>query len=56
MLNIEMIKVKLTASFVIISFTLNKQQELQKMLGLDTQYCLRDFLKTVAERELEIER
>lgn len=26
------------------------------MLGLETQYCLRDFLRTIAERELEIER
>lgn len=26
------------------------------MLGLDTQYYFRDFLKTIAERELDIER
>ena len=26
------------------------------MLGLETQNCLRDFLRTIAERELEIER
>jgi hypothetical protein len=26
------------------------------MLGLDTQYYLRDFLRTVSERELDIER
>jgi len=26
------------------------------MLGLDTQYHLRDFLQTIADRELEIER
>lgn len=26
------------------------------MLGLDTQYHLRDFFRTIAERELEIER
>lgn len=26
------------------------------MLGLDTQYKLKDFFRTIAERELEIER
>ena len=26
------------------------------MLGLETQYCLRDMLRTIADRELEIER
>ena len=26
------------------------------MLGLDTQYSLRDFLRNISERELEIER
>lgn len=26
------------------------------MLGLDTQYKLREFLRTIAERELDIER
>ena len=26
------------------------------MLGLDTQYSLRDYLKEIAEKELEIER
>ena len=26
------------------------------MLGLETQYCLRDFFRTMSERELEIER
>ena len=26
------------------------------MLGLDTQYWLRDVFRTIAERELEIER
>lgn len=26
------------------------------MLGIDTQYCLRDFLRDIAERELDIER
>mgnify|MGYP000503844184 CR=1 FL=1 len=26
------------------------------MLGLETQYLLRDFLQTVADHELEIER
>ena len=26
--------------------------ETKKMLGFDTQYCLRDYLKMIAEREL----
>ena len=26
------------------------------MLGLETQYYLRDFIKSIAQRELEIER
>ena len=26
------------------------------MLGLETQYCLRDYLKGIADKELEIER
>ena len=26
------------------------------MLGLETQYCLRDLLRNIAERELDIER
>ena len=33
-----------------------KRTRENRMLGLETQYCLRDLLRNIAERELDIER